>query len=290
MITLLSAKLSRQLQAYSIQSGKLKRSWQKGSRKSSRFGSSHDFSDYRVYQPGDDLRQVDWNIYARTNKHYIKRYLDEQELSVTIYLDCTKSMSLLPKKWELAKQLTASIAYIGLCNDDRISIIPVHSEDAPYLYRKGKSYLYEMVRVVENIKPKETTALFSEEVAQTIQRKSSISIVITDLMEPISSVELTLKKIQANRQQVLLLHLVDKEELEPTFTGDFLLEDSETKQGVNVTVTDYTRKSYITKMNNRIEYMKSFCFERGISYLLCSSSERIEDILFKRMTSQGWIR
>jgi uncharacterized protein (DUF58 family) len=282
--------LTKQLQTYTLQAGKLKRSWHKGTRKSTRYGASHDFSDYRMYEQGDDLRQVDWNIFARTQKHYIKRYLDEQELSASIYLDCTNSMASSPEKWKLAKTLAASFAYLGLSQDDRISIIDVHGEQAPYLYRKGKGHLFQMLQYVEEIKAKKSSLLFSEATLEHVQRKSSVSIVISDLMEPIDSVIHTLKIIQANRQQIFLLQVLEEDELSPSFDGDFMLIDSETNQEVNVTVSDFTRKNYKEKMKQRMEMLEGFCFERGISYLVCSTAEKVEDILFKRITSKGWIR
>lgn len=287
---MLNSTMTKQLQSYTLQAGKLKRSWHKGARKSTRFGASHDFSDYRMYEQGDDLRQVDWNIYARTQKHYIKRYLDEQELSVSIYMDCTNSMATSPAKWKLAKTLTASFAYLGLSQDDRISIVDVHGEQAPYLYKKGKGNIFRMMQYVEEIKPKESSLLFSAAVGEQVQRKSSLSIVISDLMEPLDSIIHTLKLIQANRQQIYLLQVLEEDELSPSFDGDFMLIDSETHQEVNVTVTDYTRKNYKEKMQQRMEMLEGFCFERGISYLVCSTAEKVEDILFKRMTSKGWIR
>ncbi len=287
---MLNSTITKQLQSYTLQAGKLKRSWHKGTRKSSRFGASHDFSDYRMYEQGDDLRQVDWNIYARTQKHYIKRYLDEQELSASIYLDCTNSMASSPVKWRLAKTLTASFAYLALSQDDRISIIDVHGEQAPYLYRKGKGHLFQMMQYVEEVKAKESSLLFSEAVGECVQRKSSVSIVLSDLMEPLDSIIHTLKLIQANRQQIYLLQVLDEDELNPSYDGDYMLIDSETNQEVNVTVSDFTRKNYKEKMQQRMEMLEGFCFERGISYLVCSTAEKVEDILFKRMTSKGWIR
>lgn len=287
---MLNATITKQLQSYSLQASKLKRSWHKGTRKSQRFGASHDFSDYRMYQQGDDLRQVDWNIYARTQKHYIKRYLDEQELIATIYLDCTYSMSVAPEKWKLAKTLAASFAYLGLCQDDRVSVIGVHGEQPSYLYRKGKAHLFQMMQYVEDLSPKESSSLFSEAVAIHIQRKSSVSIVISDLMEPMESIFHVLKQIQANRQQIYLIQVLDQEELEPSLAGDYMLVDSETNQEINVTVSDYTKNQYKLRMNRRMEALESFCFERGVSFLACSTKETVEDILFKRMTSIGWIR
>lgn len=287
---MLNSTLTKQLQTYTLQAGKLKRSWHKGTRKSTRYGASHDFSDYRMYEQGDDLRQVDWNIFARTQKHYIKRYLDEQELSASIYLDCTNSMASSPEKWKLAKTLAASFAYLGLSQDDRISIIDVHGEQPPYLYRKGKGHLFQMMQYVEEINAKESSLLFSQATLEHVQRKSSVSIVISDLMEPIDSVLHTLKIIQANRQQIYLLQVLEEDELNPSFHGDFMLIDSETNQEVNVTVSDFTRKNYKEKMQQRMEMLEGFCFERGISYLVCSTAEKVEDILFKRMTSKGWIR
>ncbi|CAG9621988.1 DUF58 domain-containing protein [Sutcliffiella rhizosphaerae] len=287
---MLNATLTKQLQAYTLQVGNLKRSWHKGTRKSTRFGASHDFSDYRMYEQGDDLRQIDWNIYARTQKHYIKRYLDEQELTAAIYLDCTKSMTISNEKWKLAKTLTAAFGYLTLSNDDRVSIIGVHGQEPPYLYRKGKAHLYRMMQYVGDLSSKDLNLLFSEAIGEYLQRKSSVSIVITDLMEPLDTVIHSLKLIQANKQNVYLLQVLDEDEFSPSFEGDFMLVDSETNQEVNVTVSDYARKSYLEKMKRRIEILENFCFERGISYISCHTGEKVEDILFNRMTTKGWIR
>src|SRR5690606_27262037 len=89
-----------------------KRGIHKGLRRSGKFGSSLEFSDFRQYQPGDDVRQIDWNVYGRTQKYYIKRYLDEQDISVAIYFDVSSSMRFIPSKWEMAKTLAASLGYV----------------------------------------------------------------------------------------------------------------------------------------------------------------------------------
>jgi hypothetical protein len=143
---------------------------------------------------------------------------------------------------------------------------------------------------VEELQPLDTNGLFSEAVSKYVQRKSSVSIVISDLMEPLDSIIHTLKLIQANRQQIYVVQVLDQEEMEPSFEGDFMLQDSETNQEMNVTISDYTKNGYRTKMKARKELLESFCFERGISYMVCATNETVEDILFKRMTSMGWIR
>ena len=95
MKDLLTSTLMYRLSRHQWQSRKMKRGLHKGGRRSNKQGTSLEFSAYRYYQPGDDLRQIDWNVFARTNKHYIKRFLDEQELIMTIYLDCSNSMKII---------------------------------------------------------------------------------------------------------------------------------------------------------------------------------------------------
>ncbi|GGA61966.1 DUF58 domain-containing protein [Ornithinibacillus halotolerans] len=286
---LLSSKIMYQLANYRIQSRNSKRGHHKGSRRSTRQGSSIEFSDYRMYQPGDDLRQIDWNIYARTKKHYIKRFLDEQEIVVSIYLDCTNSMAILSEKWRFAKQLAASFGYMALHADDRVGIFPIGAATHPFTYKKGKAFMGRMVQYVDSITSEPIEGTFSEKVHTYIQPKSSLSILISDLLEPIELIESAIKKLQAQKQELYIIQLLSQDEIDPFYQGDLELVDSETNEKVNVTMSRSVKSNYYERLNNHTEKLERFCFERGIGFIQCSVTKPIEDVLFNQIASKGWI-
>ena len=153
MTTLLSSRIMQRSTKHSLVQRRSVRGMHKGERRSSKHGTSLEFSDFRIYTPGDDPRLIDWNAFARTQKHYIKRYLDEQELFVTIYLDGSKSMMIPIEKWEMAKSITACLGYMSLVNDDRISVFPVGTGSTSFTYKKGRAYAGKLVNYMTGLKP-----------------------------------------------------------------------------------------------------------------------------------------
>ncbi|WP_010095640.1 DUF58 domain-containing protein [Ornithinibacillus scapharcae] len=286
---LLTSKVMHQLGKHRFQTKNMKRGHHKGARRSNRQGTSLEFSDYRQYQPGDDLRQIDWNIYARTNKHYIKRFLDEQELVISIYVDCTKSMSTIPEKWRFTKSLAAALGYMSLTADDRVGIFPVGASNPPFSYRKGKAFANRVVHYVDTIKSSEATNTFSESIQHLIQPKSSISVLISDLLEPIETIQIALKKLQAYKQDLYILRLLSPEEVDPFYQGDLELLDSETGKNVNVTMNRAVKLSYQQRLTSHTEKLEKFCFELGIGFIPCLVTDSIEEVLFQELSSKGWI-
>lgn len=286
----LTSTLMHRLSMFHLQSSSRKLGFHTGTRRSNRSGTSLEFSDYRFYQPGDDLRKIDWNIYARTNKHYIKQFLDEKELVVSIYLDCTKSMSLYSKKWNIAKGLATSLGYMALTSDDRVGVFPVGSPSPPFYYKKGRAFANRLIHYMENIPSSNSSDPFSETVPSYIYPKSSISIIISDLLEPIELMEEALKKVQAYQQELYVIQLLSDEEINPHFQGDLQLIDSETDENLNVTMSTAVKRQYNQSLEHHVKKIERFCFSRGIGFIQCHSSHSLEDILFKQLTSKGWIQ
>ncbi|MDX8361811.1 DUF58 domain-containing protein [Cytobacillus sp. IB215316] len=290
MTKILDSALLIRLNKYRIQSKRQKRGFQQGARRSMKQGQSLDFSDYRQYQPGDDLRQIDWNIYARTNKHYIKRFLDEQELVISLYLDCSKSMNLIDEKWLLAKRLAATLGYMSLSHDDRVGIFPVCSTDSPFFYKKGRAYANKAafyISELTNSVSEQTT--FSQSIANNIVPKSGVSIIISDFLEPLDDITAALKKIQANRQELYVIQLLTEEETNPNYQGDLKLIDSEMNQQMNVSMLPSIKRNYVDRVNQHTEDLEQFCFDRGIGFIRCSTNETIEEIIFESLMPKGWI-
>ncbi|MBO0994694.1 DUF58 domain-containing protein [Bacillus sp. SD088] len=285
----LSSTLMYRLSKHQLQSKRMRRGHQKGGRRSMRSGTSLEFSDYRFYQPGDDLRLIDWNVYARTNKHYIKRYLDEQELVISLYIDCSKSMTLLSRKWEFAKGLTAALGFMSLASDDRVGVFPIGSDNHPFMYKKGRAFSNRLIHYVKNVNSNERPITFSESIQKVIQPKSSVSILISDLMEAPEKIETALKKMQGYKQELFVIQILTEEEINPVFQGDLELIDSETQNFMNVSMSSSIKKQYQTRLLGHTEAIQKFCHMRGIGFIQCNASSSLEDILFKELLSKGWI-
>ena len=198
---------------------------QNGRRKSHIHGTSLDFADYKIYHPGDDIRQIDWNVYGRTNKPYIKRFQDEKEISVSIFLDATSSMKQVPSKWELARELAASLAYITLSHEDRLSFAAVATNLA--FHRKGsvhnKRTFYEIIGISEPA----IHESFTQSLSSTLTAPTQLIILLTDGLEALSLFAESFKRLTYRNQQIWLIQLLSETELYPNVSGDVQLVDSE---------------------------------------------------------------
>ncbi|SES01720.1 Protein of unknown function DUF58 [Gracilibacillus ureilyticus] len=292
MSGLLSPVLTKRLANYKITSRKIVRGGHKGERRSIRLGSSLEFSDYRLYSPGDDLRQIDWNTYARSQKFYIKRFLDEQELSVSIYLDCTKSMGITDEKWRRAKQLAASFTFLTLANSDRLSFIPVVSPSGTYPHTKGKAMVNSVIHFIEQASVSNGEERFGQQLSQhsTTGRKGSLNVLISDFLEDPADLFLALKKMQARHQQVLLIQVLLPEEIDPDYTGDLQLVDIETSNQREVSMSQKVISQYKQLFESHTEKIKSFCQKRGMELVLCPVSTNLEETIFSTLMQKGWIR
>lgn len=291
MSTLLSPALTKRLSNFSLTTKQTVRGGHKGERKSSRLGSSLEFSDYRLYSPGDDLRQIDWNTYARTEKYYIKRFLDEQELPVSVYLDCTKSMGIHEDKWLRAKQMAAVFTFLSLANADRLSVRPVASPNRAYPYTKGKAMTRKVMDYIEDMSLASGDERFGTELIEAVHqsRQGSFNIVISDFLEDPSKLFTAMKKMQAKRQQILLVQVVLPEEKNPGYTGDLKLIDVESSGERDISMNPRVNQQYQQRFDEHIVNIQSFCNKRGIDFVQCLTSEQLEETIFSSLMKKGWI-
>lgn len=264
-----------------------KRGSHKGTRQSNAFGSSMEFSDFRAYQPGDDVRQIDWNVYGRTQKHYIKRFLDEQELSIAIYLDASSSMRALPNKWDLAKQLAASLSFIVLASEDRLSFIPVASPHSLPIRRKGTIYGKQVFHEISELSVTGVSGPYYKALGQSVLKNQQLGILITDGLEPLEELEVMIKKLRSQKQEIWFLQLLGDEEMHPGLSGDVKLMDSELLTEVNVSITKQVLTRYEEKLANHNQSLKALCQRYGCRYLLISDNRDIQTILFHDFPQKG---
>src|SRR5215203_593594 len=158
---ILTPELLAQLERLELISRKIFRGRMKGERRSKRKGQSVEFADFRQYVPGDDLRFIDWNLFARLERLYLKMFLEEEDLHFYVLIDASRSMDFgEPTKLQYAKQLAAALGFIGLCRADRVKIETLgSSRRAPGPTLRGRKNLYQMMDFLEGVEPGENTSL-----------------------------------------------------------------------------------------------------------------------------------
>ena len=266
---------------------------QKGSRMANYQGSSLEFSDYQMYELGDDVRQIDWNVYARTNKIYIKRYLDEREIKVHIYLDCTNSMVKEDRKWKRARELAGAISFLALANDDHLTLNCVGTPSQKTFTKKGprdaKAILFDIQGLSSNITEGASLSFFKE-MEKGVRKKNPVSFIISDGLEPISLIRDTLKRLSVKNEMIYFIQLLDEEEMSPTYLGDVKLIDSENHQDVNVSLNRNIVMNYQERLRVHNEHIESLCKRWGFGYLLTNSMNPLNEVFLKHFKENGWIR
>lgn len=231
-----------------------------GNRRTMAKGSSLEFSDYREYMEGDDLRRVDWNGYARFGKLYLKLYLEEKQAAVNIFLDCSRSMSE-EGKFLAAKQLAASLAYIGLNGGDRVQVFGFRDSlyARPQDVMQQKRFL-ELVQFLDGLQADGTTDILRS-VTQCGNLGRGITVVISDFMTD-SKIEDTVKLLQYKKQEVLLLQVLSTEEESPQQGGAVRLVDMESGETRDLELTPQVIDMYTQALKHQRTALREFCRRR----------------------------
>ncbi|QFF98304.1 DUF58 domain-containing protein [Psychrobacillus glaciei] len=278
-------KLSR----LSISTKSKLRGLHKGSHRSQRFGASLDFSDFREYSPGDDVRQIDWNVYARTDKYFIKRFLDEQEMRVHILLDSTKSMGE-KLKWTFSKQLAVSLGILVLQRDDRLSFSAVTNEKPPPFRRKGATYLKAFTQTISDLKEPIMTQSFSNNAISFLPKDSTVLFIITDCLESLESWEKLLQKLPRFAGDIRILQVITTEELAPSYTGDVQLQDVETSHLLNVSMSSKVIETYEHERKYHQQGLELLCSKFGVRLLQVNANDGISHVLFHQLLRANWVQ
>lgn len=274
----------KRLSRYSIATKAKIRGHHKGSHRSSRFGSSLDFSDFREYHPGDDVRHIDWNVFARTEKVYIKRYLDEQEMRVHVLLDDSKSME---EKWLFSKQLAFSLGVMVLSKDDRLSISAGGASASPFK-KKGKSAKKLFEHFMVNL-PDPKSRSFAKNASFYSAKDSTVLFVISDGLEELEEWQLFFKQVPKYSHDVRFLHLSTAEERFPNFEGDIRLIDEETGTDLNVTITRQVIEAYLKQREQHNKALEALCAKHGVHYMSIHIEDGIQQVMIHQLARKKWI-
>ncbi len=287
---LLGPDLLKRLEQFQLLARRRSRSSLRGERRSHARGHSVEFADHRPYAPGDDLRYLDWNLYGRLDRLFLKLYEEERELPVTIFLDASESMSFgEPAKFLFARQVAAAMGHVALCGFDRVSVrvipsspTPPHVQMALRLIR-GRSSSPAFFSHLSQLEAGGTARL-NEELRQGAleSRQTGLAVILSDFLDP-EGYENGLNALLGRGFQVSIVQILSPEELNPNIFGDLKLVDSETGAEQEVTFARYRLPVYRKMVNAFCVRLKEHCQARGIHYFLSSSADSLADLLLRQL-------
>jgi uncharacterized protein (DUF58 family) len=254
-----------------------------GLHRSPDFGFSQEFAEYRAYTPGDDLRHVDWNVFARTERAYLKRYRGETNTQVTILLDASRSMkfgSHSVGKMEYAQFLTASLAYLAHLQRDATGLIVFDDEVRRFVQPSSRQgQLHRLLHAIENVQPGTRTDFAKPFHTLTdFLRRRSVVAVVSDFWEKPELIINTVSPLRYRGNEVMLFHVLDPEELRPKIKQPVLYEDLESGETIEVS-PDFLLHDYRAKVDGHIEDLKSRARGAGLDYFLVDTSRPLDAAL-----------
>jgi|APSaa5957512622_1039677.scaffolds.fasta_scaffold28739_2 uncharacterized protein (DUF58 family) len=252
-----------------------------GEHASWRGGGNLEFLDHRNYQLGDDLRYVDWNVYGRLDKLFIKLFQAERDLSIYVVLDMSLSMSVgSPSKELYAKKIAAALSYIGLGNMDRVGLASFNNSlSVARAPEKGRQVYLTILEFLLGLTPDGETDLNSSliEFAASAKQKG-IVIVISDLLDQ-KGFQKGIKTLIQDKYEIIVVQVLDQQERFPKLNGYLKLKDLETAVEKNLTLNPELVARYQQKFETYISEIKNFCLENGIEYFLADTHLPFEDFL-----------
>jgi uncharacterized protein (DUF58 family) len=260
-----------------------------GLHRSPDFGFSQEFAEYRMYNPGDDLRHVDWNVYARTERMYLKRYRGETNTLLTVLLDASASMTYKSKsvsKLDYAKYLAASLIYLANHQQrDGAGIIVFDDEVRHYVKPSARQgQLHRLLYAINHAESGKRTDYGKPyfHVAQFLQRRG-IVVLISDFWQDPETIVKTISPLRWKGNELVLFHVLDPEEIRPKLAGPALLVDMETDETLEVT-PDYAKREYPEKIDAHIAAMKTAANGAGMDYMMLPTDRPLDGALREYLT------
>ncbi len=255
-----------------------------GVRRSSVKGRSAEFSGYREYIPGDDMRYVDWNAYARLDKLYIKEYMEEREGRVNIFLDTSKSMDFGRKlKSTLMAEITEVISYTALSGRDAAYVTDLRNPLNTLRVPTGEAGIRLLKKWLEDIRPEGSVSLY-DSLRKAVRSRGGLGFVISDFMDEgfLDAEEDILKLFNFRDIRAVFLQILSEEELEIEEYGNYQFIDSEAEaKEVRVTLDNATVREYKRSLDNYTKQIRNKALSAGAGAVLCSTGDPLPKIIFE---------
>jgi uncharacterized protein (DUF58 family) len=291
-------KTRRKLEQVMLMSSRVRAGAMKGERRSTRRGTSIEFADYRNYTRGDDLRRLDWNIYARLQRPYIKLLEDEEDLAVHILLDTSASMDWPREsavydqnKFVFARRLAAGLAYTSLTTNDRMLLTAVGGSGAQsFGPARGRARGIAMLDFVGSLKTSGVTDLNIVLRDYALRsRRPGLLFVISDMFSPSGHMD-GIIALMSKGYEVVVLHVLSPDEVSPPLNGDLRLIDVETDTPQEVTVDAAMREIYTLRLNAWRDDIRLEVMRRGGHYLFTETSIPWERIILQDLRRVGLLK
>jgi uncharacterized protein (DUF58 family) len=260
-----------------------------GLHRSPDFGFSQEFAEYRAYTPGDDLRHVDWNVFARTERTYLKRYRGETNTLLTVLLDASQSMeyaSHAVSKIDYARYIAASLFYLAIHSQRDAAGLIVFDDDVRNYIRPStrRGQLARLMSGLELAEPHARTD-FSKPMVhfQEFLKRRGLVLIVSDFYESPEHIVRTIEPLRFHGNEVVLFHVLDPQEIAPTFRDAGVFVDLETSQQMEVT-PDYMKREYRGKMNAHLADLRARSRGAGMDYFLLPTNRPLDAALREYLT------
>ena len=282
----------RKLETLAIVSRRVFAGRMRAERRSKKRGSGVEFADHRVYAPGDDFRFVDWNVYQRFGRLLVRLYEEEEDLSIYFLVDCSASMGFGDgRKFDQARRLTAALAYVGLANLDRVTILAVSDEVVARLpTTRGKGQIFKVFSFLRELEPAGTTDLRAGLKAFAAQHKRrGLAVLVSDLFDH-ESLAGGINVLRYNKFEPYVVHIVDPREAHPPLKGDVRIYDCETGDEREITVTQKLLERMARAYDAYRREAERFCTKNQVAYFPAEVDVPFDELVLQVFRRGGFLR
>ena len=282
----------RKLEQLELLARKIFRGLLRGERTTLRRGKGLEFSDFRHYRPGDDFRDIDWNIYARLDQLFLKLHACEEDVTLNLIVDTSASMEFGdPSKFDHARRLAAALAYIALSNLDRVAVNAfADGLGARLPPAKSRRHAAQLLAFLGELHCSGVTRLGASLRDFTSRARSpGLTILISDLLG-VEEAQEGIETLCYAGHDVVVIQLLADEEIAAPLDGALQLVDAETGEEVEVTVDEELRRLYQRRLERQLHDLESFCRRRGVEYLRASTAIGFEDVVLKYLRQGRHLR
>lgn len=291
----LSADFLRNLEAFTLTARRSFQGMRAGMHRSLKRGTGLEFSDYRQYEPGDNPRHIDWGVYGRTDRLYVKRFLEEENLQVLVIVDASASMTVDSDKWEFARRFALGISYIALTNQDRVRLLPLGESPSPFL--NGPKAIHEADRFLAatNLsragQAPQQVILHSLQKALSTIRFPGIVIFISDFLFDTSLTERIILSLAAKNLEIHFTHVLGQSDVNPfPELESAVVKDEESEESFGITLNSEARERYASLLGEHERNLRDLCSRRRISYAKVNLNQDFNSQIFSAISDSDFIQ
>ncbi len=304
-MALFDEKTLRKLDRLALVAAQVRAGQIKGERRSTKRGTSIEFADYRDYTRGDDLRRVDWNVYARLERPYIKLLEEEEDLAVHVLVDTSRSMDYgagaaapgdaeaeARNKFRYAQRLAAALAYVALAAGDRLTVAALRDTGTAEQFgpARGRPHTLRLLQFLQDLEPGGATNLDAALRSYALgTRRAGLLFLISDMFSPAGH-RAGLSLLQGRGHEVAVLHLLAPDELDPPLAGDLRLIDAETGTPQDVTLDGSLRELYRRRVAAWRDEIEAYCLKRRIHYVPVTTSVPWDEVVLFNLRQRGMVK